>query len=132
MSNSSDGIGTDIISNPMGPEGATEKGIAIIEFDEAEIDLGTISQGEKHDLSFAFKNTGDVPLYINAVNASCGCTVPKGWHEEAIEPGAKGKIDVSFDSSQKRGETQSEITLVANTLPSSTIVLIKANVIAPE
>ena len=48
-----------------------------IAFEETVHEYGTIKQGEvvKHD--FKFTNTGNAPLVIKKVDASCGCTFPK-------------------------------------------------------
>lgn len=132
LSNSTDDISTDVISNPMSPDSNNSDEVAELKFDEMEIDLGIISQGEKQDVVFEFENVGDKPLFISAVNASCGCTLPKGWPTKKVAEGEIGKIEATFDSSTKNGETTSEITVVANTFPSSTILLIKANVVAPQ
>ncbi len=132
LSNTTEDISTDIISNPLSPESVDSEEVAEMNFESMEIDLGTISQGEKHNVVFEFENEGPVSLFISAVNASCGCTLPKGWPSEEVRKGESGKIEATFDSSTKNGETVSEITVVANTFPSSTILLIKANVIAPQ
>jgi len=132
LSNSTEPEGTDIISNPMEPGVAGEEGVAMIRFVQNEIDLGLISQGERHDIVFEYENVGKIPLIISALNASCGCTLPRDWRKDPIKPGEKGTIEATFDSTTKSGDTQSEITLVANTLPSSTVLLIKANVITPN
>jgi hypothetical protein len=51
--------------------------IAKIEFKDTTIDYGTIEKGADGLRVFEFTNTGDAPLIISKVTASCGCTIPK-------------------------------------------------------
>lgn len=77
-------------------------------------DYGKIAEGQKLEVSFRFKNTGNKPLVIESVHPSCGCTVadpPK----EPIAPGAEGEIKGSFDSNGKSGQQHKSIEVTANT-----------------
>ncbi len=77
-------------------------------------DLGTVTEGQKLEVSFRFKNVGDKPLVIERVQPSCGCTVadpPK----EAIAPGAEGVIKGVFDSNGRVGPNHKTMTVYANT-----------------
>src|SRR5258705_2342268 len=71
-------------------------------------DYGKITEGQKLEVLFRFKNTGNKPLVIESVHPSCGCTVadpPK----EPIAPGAEGEIKGSFDSNGKSGQQHKTI-----------------------
>ena len=77
-------------------------------------ELGTVTEGQKLEVSFRFKNVGDKPLVIERVQPSCGCTVadpPK----EAIAPGAEGVIKGVFDSNGRVGPNHKTMTVYANT-----------------
>jgi hypothetical protein len=77
-------------------------------------DYGKITEGQKLEVVFRFKNTGSKPLVIESVHPSCGCTVadpPK----EPIAPGAEGAIKGSFDSNGKSGQQHKTINVMANT-----------------
>jgi hypothetical protein len=77
-------------------------------------DYGKITEGQKLEVLFRFKNTGNKPLVIESVHPSCGCTVadpPK----EPIAPGAEGEIKGSFDSNGKSGQQHKTIAVTANT-----------------
>ncbi|MFT3935443.1 MAG: DUF1573 domain-containing protein [Chitinophagaceae bacterium] len=77
-------------------------------------DYGKITEGQKLEVSFRFKNTGSKPLVIESVHPGCGCTVadpPK----EPIAPGAEGEIKGSFDSNGKSGVQHKTIAVTANT-----------------
>jgi Protein of unknown function (DUF1573) len=77
-------------------------------------EYGKINEGQKLEVLFRFKNTGDKPLIIESVRPSCGCTVadpPK----EPIAPGEEGEIKGSFDSNGKNGQQHKTIYVYANT-----------------
>ena len=102
-----------------------------IEFPNEVYEFGEISQGEKVEHSFTFKNTGDNPLLITEAKGSCGCTVPQ-WPKEPIAPGQEGTIDVVFDSNGKQGKQNVTVTVVANTVPNVSILALKGDVLVPE
>ncbi|MES1225713.1 MAG: DUF1573 domain-containing protein [Bacteroidota bacterium] len=77
-------------------------------------DYGKITEGQKLEVLYRFKNTGNKPLIIESVRPSCGCTVadpPK----EPVAPGAEGEIKGSFDSNGKSGQQHKTIFVMANT-----------------
>ena len=77
-------------------------------------DYGKVTEGQKLEVLFRFKNTGNKPLVIESVHPGCGCTVadpPK----EPIAPGAEGEIKGSFDSNGKSGQQHKTIAVRANT-----------------
>jgi len=85
-----------------------------IEWIEKTKDYGKITEGQKLEVSFRFKNTGDKPLIIESVHPSCGCTVadpPK----EPIAPGSEGEIKGSFDSNGTQGDQHKTLVVTANT-----------------
>ncbi len=68
-----------------------------ITFDKSTADYGTILPGADGHQIFTVKNTGDKPLIISKVQASCGCTVPE-WSQDPIMPGKNGQIKVLYDT----------------------------------
>jgi len=96
------------------PEQVDSSKFTSIEWIEQTKDYGKITQGQKLEVSFRFKNTGDKPLVIESVHPSCGCTVadpPK----EPIAPGNEGEIKGSFDSNGKEGDQHKTLVVTANT-----------------
>ena len=79
-------------------------------------DMGTVNEGAMVEVSFRFKNTGDKPLVITNVTASCGCTVPEK-PEQPFAPGEEGSIKAKFDSKNRPGENRKHISVDANTKP---------------
>ena len=105
--------------------------ITSIEFTEEAFDFGAITQGEKAEHTFKFKNTGDHDLVIVSAKGSCGCTIPK-WPKEPIAPGEEGEMFVVFNSEGKKGKQHKKVTVVANTEPATTVVALRGEVIVPE
>lgn len=94
------------------------------EFEHETWDFGTITDGDRVEHTFKFKNSGNANLVIADVNASCGCTIPS-WTTKPIEPGEEGKIKVEFNSAGKSGQVSKDITILANTVPVKTKLRIK-------
>jgi len=109
----------------------SEEDAAAFSFEESSFDFGTIDEGDKVEHIFKFKNTSDNPLIISNARGSCGCTVPD-YPTDPILPGEEGEILVKFDSKGKKGDQKKTVTLIANTLPSETILNISAKVNAAE
>lgn len=86
----------------------------IITWDKNTHDFGDITQGEKVEHTFKFTNTGSEPLVITNVEVTCGCTTPKGWPRDPINPGGKGEITVQFDSTHKIGRQNKVATVISN------------------
>lgn len=82
-------------------------------------DFGTINEGDTVEHVFQFKNTGEFPLIINNVTASCGCTTPE-WPHEPVAPGKTSSILVRFNSRNKAGVQNKTVSIYANTDPSVT------------
>ena len=88
-------------------------------------DFGTINEGEKVTHIYKFKNTGAVPLIIEGVRPSCGCTAPN-WTKEPIPVGGEGEIEVVFDSKGKPNAQNKTVTVTSNAWPKSTVLRFKA------
>jgi hypothetical protein len=85
-----------------------------IEWIDSAKDYGKISEGQKLDVSFRFKNTGDKPLIIRSVRPGCGCTAAEP-PKEPVAPGAEGLIKASFNSQGREGHNSKDIFIEANT-----------------
>lgn len=87
-----------------------------VSWDHKMIDLGTVKRGEKRSMAYVFTNTSGEPVQIDIVDA-CDCTkvdFPRG----VIATGGTGKLDVTFDSSEKeQAETISINVIFKNTHP---------------
>jgi hypothetical protein len=94
------------------------------EFKERVWDFGNITEGERVEHTFKFKNVGEGDLVISNCTASCGCTIPE-WPKEPIPPGGEGQIKVEFNSAGKSDAVTKDITIFANTTPVKSTLQIK-------
>lgn len=85
---------------------------ATISFTETTHDYGTIKKGSDGLCVFTFKNTGNIPVVLSNVKASCGCTTPT-WPREPILPGKSGEISVKYNTANIGG-FQKSITINSN------------------
>jgi hypothetical protein len=97
-------------------------------FDKMEHNFGTIKE-DKGSVSyrFEFSNSGNAPIIITNVKASCGCTTPK-WTREPVLPGTKGFIDVAYNPKNRPGPFSKSITITSNAVTPTTILRISGNV----
>jgi hypothetical protein len=86
----------------------------VISFEKKTHDFGQIVQGDKVEQVFKFTNAGTEPLIITNVQVTCGCTTPKGWPRDPIQPGGKGEITIAFNSAGKIGRQDKVVTIVSN------------------
>jgi hypothetical protein len=81
--------------------------------DSTSKDFGTIREGQKLEVAFRFKNSGDKPLVIDRVQPSCGCTVAE-QSKEPIAPGGEGQIRATFNSEGRTGVNHKTLYVFAN------------------
>ena len=89
--------------------------------------MGTIAEGQKLEVSFRFKNTGNKPLVIKDVKPSCGCTAAEP-PKEPIGPGEEGVIKGIFDSHGKVGHNLKTLNVQSNTAKQWDIVSFEVEV----
>lgn len=131
-STNSDAVGTDIIQSPGSLNGKENRKQPEISFEQTEYNTGKISQGEVRAYSYKFTNTGNAPLIISEVSASCGCTVARDFPKGKIKPGEGGAINVEFDSDGKWGEQVVTVNVTTNAVPALTQLLIRTDIVAPD
>jgi hypothetical protein len=126
---------TDLINNPATASADSTKGkvkMPAFHFDVETHDFGTITEGERISYAFKFTNTGGADLLIREAHGSCGCTIPE-YPKTPIPPGGQGVINVTFNSEGKNGMQHKEVTVVANTIPNTEVLVITGEVIdAPK
>ena len=87
------------------------KGMPKIEFVEQFHDFGNITKGDRPVHTFEFFNRGTAPMRLDFVSA-CECTDLK-WSKKLIYPGQKGHILAEYDSTEKEGEQEVSIDIIA-------------------
>lgn len=86
-----------------------------IQWLDSIVSFDTITMGEKTNVVFRFRNSGDKVLYLSEVKAGCGCTVAD-YTKGAIAPGQQGEVTGAFDSNKSHpGEVRKQILVTANT-----------------
>jgi hypothetical protein len=90
--------------------------------------FGKVTDGEKVEYNYRFKNSGKNPLIITAASASCGCTVPEK-PDAPIQPGETGFLKVVFNSKGRVGEVHKEVTVVSNAYPAFPLLQLSGEVI---
>ena len=98
----------------------------VFKFESEIINYGKILQGAEGKRVFNFTNIGDAPLIIKRVQATCGCTVPKTT-QDPIMPGAKGTIEVSYDTKRLGGFSKA-LTVYSNAKTERKMLKIKGNI----
>jgi hypothetical protein len=114
---------SDISSNKSGP---------MLKMDDISFNFGTIAAGKRVNHVFKFVNSGDSPLLLANVHATCGCTVAKSWPKDPIMTGQGGEIVVEFDSSNMTGHQDNAIHIVSNARPASLVLKLTGDVIGPD
>lgn len=109
--------------------GAMAAGSAQATFREKLYDFGYIKE-DKGSVShyFEFVNTGDSPLIITRVTASCGCTRPE-FPTKPIKPGKKAKIKVTFSPVGRSGSFTKQIKVFTTGSEKRTVLVITGTVV---
>tara|TARA_B110000285_G_scaffold155122_1_gene173070 strand:- start:6971 stop:7480 length:510 start_codon:yes stop_codon:yes gene_type:complete len=86
-----------------------------MEFDKLKHDFGDVLPDSDNTTEFIVYNTGNKPLILDDVSASCGCTMPQK-PEGPILPGESDMIKVTFHPKPGQvNEIKKTITVTANT-----------------
>ena len=89
--------------------------------------FGKVTEGDKVEYNFRFKNIGKKPLVIIHSSASCGCTVAEK-PEGPVMPGEINFIKVVFNSKGKVGHNEKSITVTSNANPEFPTLLLEGEV----
>lgn len=100
-----------------------------ISVDKAIHDFGKVNE-EAGNISceFVIKNTGNAPLVISRVTASCGCTTPD-WTKSPIAPGATGTVKATYGAKGRPGPFSKTISVYTNAQDGAYMLTIKGDVI---
>jgi len=105
---------------------------ATISFEKQVHDFGKIKEdGGTVEYRFIFTNTGQKPLIITKVQASCGCTSPS-WTEKPVMPGEKGFVNAIFDPKNRPGNFNKSITVESNASNARIVLRIQGEVLQRE
>jgi len=106
--------------------------ITTLKFSDTQHDFGVFKEeAGRQTYDFVISNTGNQPLVIQNVTASCGCTTPE-WTRQPIPPGGKGKVTAIYDPANRPGAFNKTLTVYSNTKPAATTLTIKGEVTPRE
>lgn len=104
----------------------------VMKLTESEHDFGTFKEeAGKQTFDFQVTNTGNAPLVIQNIVASCGCTKPE-WTTQPIPAGGKGKISAIYDPKDRPGRFNKTLSVYTNSKPEVVVLVIKGEVIPRE
>jgi hypothetical protein len=86
---------------------------AVWKWEKTEHSFGKIEQNKAASFEFQFTNTGNDPVIITNVQASCGCTTPS-YSKEPVMPGQIGKVTAAYNAAAMGNFTKT-VTVTANT-----------------
>lgn len=98
---------------------------------DSAYNFGKVTDGEKVEYSYRFRNTGNKPLVVVQATASCGCTVPQK-PEKPVMPGEIGFIKIVFDSKNRVGNANKTITVESNANPGFPPLILTGDVVAAK
>ena len=107
------------------------KETTMVQIIDSAYNFGKVTDGEKVEYSYRFKNVGTKPLVVIEAHASCGCTVPQK-PEKPVLPGEMGFIKIVFDSKGRIGAAHKTITVTSNAKPEFPQLVITGDVVAKE
>lgn len=116
-----------LIANPTVHAAVMYLRSAAFNWTATTFDFGTIKANVPVTHQFTFTNTGDSPLVIVSVQASCGCTVAE-YTKTPIEPGQTGFVKATYNAA-KVGAFNKTVTVNANTEEGAVQLAIKGTVV---
>ncbi|WP_345223498.1 DUF1573 domain-containing protein [Hymenobacter koreensis] len=103
----------------------------VLNFEKKDHDFSNVVEGSVATYEFKFKNTGNQPVVIANVQASCGCTTPD-WTKTPVLPGKSGFIRASYNSAGRPGQFNKTVTVTSNAKETSTMLTIKGTVLTKD
>jgi len=94
---------------------------------QTRIELGQVEWKHPIKIVYDLQNTGDKPLILSNVTASCGCT-SVDWTKKAIPSKGTGTVTAVFDS-EMLGYFDKEVAIYSNTNPSLTYLSFDGQVV---
>ncbi len=97
-----------------------------------EHDFGKFKEeAGRQKFDFVVMNTGNQPLVIQNIVASCGCTTPE-WTKSPIPPKGTGKITAIYDPANRPGKFNKTLSVYTNSKPEVSVLVIKGEVVPRE
>jgi len=110
---------------------AAARAQGVMQFATDSHDFGNVPEGTMATHEFRFKNTGNQPVVIANVQASCGCTTPD-WTKTPVLPGKIGIVKAMYSSAGRPGVFNKTVTVTSNASESSKVLSIKGTVLTKD
>jgi len=95
------------------------------------INLGDIKADTTVCVKISFKNSGNAPLVVHEVLASCNCS-KTSLSKKLLKPGEQAELEMTIDMKGKVGYNSITATLYTNTTEKTYIVRVIANVLTKK
>jgi hypothetical protein len=101
-------------------------------FKKTVIDFGTVKEetGEVK-LSFKYKNTGNMPLIVERVYPSCGCTTAD-YTKTPLKKGKTGVINLVFHTKNSPGPIEKTVLIYSNSITQKELTLTIKGYVIPR
>jgi hypothetical protein len=96
-----------------------------IMFNKDTIDMGNVYKKDTAYGGVAFVNSGEAPLKIIEITASCGCTIPKYDSLKTYQKGEEGVIDINLVPTKDTGTIVKNIGVQSNSEKKLQVLYIK-------
>jgi len=101
---------------------------AALTWENTDVDLHPTISDKTAVAHFKYKNTGDKPVKITSVHASCGCTTA-ALAKDVVDPNESGEITATFNIGGRTGVQSKTITVMTDDQPNKpTILKLKATI----
>lgn len=120
---------TTVAAPAAGNAGATAS-TTTVEWANTVHDFGEITQNNPVTHTFKVTNTGEEPLKITNVKASCGCTATD-YTKEAIPPGGEGFVQARYNAAAP-GVFNKSVTVTYNAANQRELLRLKGTVVAGQ
>ncbi len=102
-----------------------------LKFEVSDHNFGDIQeQAGPVEYTFTFVNTGENPIKLTSVKASCGCTTP-GWSREEVQPGDTGYVKAKYNPNNRPGKFRKSLRITTSD-PSSNTTLYISGYVKPK
>ena len=98
-----------------------------LEWERREASLTASPRQEKIELSFAFTNSGAVPVTIKSAKPSCDCTVAE-LGKKTYAPSESGELKVVYKIEGKVGKRERTITIETDEPGEPTVLTLKVDI----
>ncbi len=97
----------------------------------ASLDLGFLAPNTPGEGTVVLRNTGDAPLTISAIVASCKCTTINDIVGKQISPGGSETITIKLDGAPAMGVRRSSVKVTAEGFARALDIAVKGEVSLP-